>query len=217
MIIYKIENKLNGKVYIGQTIRSFEERINEHKRKHKRGIGQAIDKYGEENFTYEIIDYADSENSLNELEIYYIQYFNSLVPNGYNLCLGGGNTSGYHHTEESKSKMSKSQKGKWEKENNPFYGKHHSEEQKAKWSKQRKGRDMSKARESSIEKNRKKVINLDTLQVFNSIKEAGEFYNIASTHITRVCKGKRKTCKGYHFMYYEEYKQKYMTIPCQAY
>ena len=212
MIIYKIINKINGKVYIGQTVRTFEERMGEHKRKHGKGVDQAIDKYGENNFTYEIIDYADSLEALNELEIYYIQYFDCLVPNGYNLCLGGGNTKGYHHTEESKELMSKKHKGTHIGVNNNFYGKTHSNEQKAKWSKERKGRDMSKAIEASAKVNRKKVINLDTLQVFDSCKEAAEYLGIAPTHISKCCRGKQKKCKGYRFMYYEQY----MATPCQV-
>ena len=46
-----------------------------------------------------------------------------------------------------------------------------------------------------------KVINVDTGEVFGSIKDAGLKYNIEPTHITRVCKGKRKTCGGYRWEY----------------
>ena len=46
-----------------------------------------------ENFKFEIIEECSIEE-LNEKEQYYIKYYNSLVPNGYNLTLGGSNSSG---------------------------------------------------------------------------------------------------------------------------
>lgn len=51
----------------------------------------------------------------------------------------------------------------------------------------------------------KEVINLDTGKIFKSQKEAGEFYNINTGHISCVCKGRRKTTGGYRWMYYEDY------------
>lgn len=92
MIIYKMENKLNGKVYIGQTRRSFEQRISEHINGAKRGedfhIGQAIRKYGIENFDCSIIAETDDINVLNDMEEFYIKKYNS-VETGYNLAYGG--------------------------------------------------------------------------------------------------------------------------------
>ena len=46
MIIYKITNNVNGKIYIGQTVRTLEERLSEHKRKKVSLISKAFDKYG---------------------------------------------------------------------------------------------------------------------------------------------------------------------------
>lgn len=57
-----------------------------------------------------------------------------------------------------------------------------------------------------------KVVNLDTKEVFNSVNEAAKKYNIIPTHISRVCRGKRKHTGGYRWQYYSEY----MTIPCEA-
>lgn len=60
-----------------------------------------------------------------------------------------------------------------------------------------------------------KVENLDTNEIFNSIKEATEYYNLKdSTHITRVCKGKQKTTGGYRWAYFIDNNNK--TIPSQA-
>ena len=50
----------------------------------------------------------------------------------------------------------------------------------------------------------KKVINIDTGKVFNSILEAKKYYRLKGNHIGEVCKGKRKTCGGYHWKYYYE-------------
>ena len=211
MIIYKVTNKINNKIYIGQTIRTLEERIKEHTRKRNSSLYKAFNKYGIENFEIEIIDKCDTTEELNKKEIYWIKYYDCLVPKGYNLCEGGGQTNGYQHREESKIKMSNN-RGRYYGENNPFYGKTHTLEQKQKWSKERKGKDLSKAIEKSIKSRQRKVINLDTMEIFNSIKEASEKYNLKDTHITRVCKGKRNKTGGYRWQYLEEY----MAIPCQA-
>lgn len=207
-VIYKITNNINGKSYIGQTVRSVEVRIKEHIRK-SCIMSRAFKKYGIENFTIEIIDSAYSEEELNKKEIYWISKFDTFK-NGYNLCEGGGQTSGYHHTEEAKKKMSNTRilKGDQIGENNNFYGKHHSEEQRKKWSKQRRGRKLTDEWKQKISDNssiKKKVINIDTKEVFNSVREAAEFYGLKDTHISRVCKGKRKRTGGFRWMHYEEY------------
>lgn len=92
MIIYKMKNKITGKVYIGQTRRSFEQRIKEHIVAAKRGedfyIGQALRKYGESNFECSVIVETDNQETLNKLERYYIQKYHSDI-DGYNLAPGG--------------------------------------------------------------------------------------------------------------------------------
>jgi len=50
-----------------------------------------------------------------------------------------------------------------------------------------------------------KVINIDTNQIFNSIKDAVKFYNYNHNHIGDVCRGKLKTSGGYRWMYYNDY------------
>lgn len=92
-IVYKITNKLTNFKYIGQTIHSLNHRWNEHKNNAKRGMDtyfyKAIRKYGIENFIIEQIAEANSKQELNALEIKYIQEYNSLAPNGYNISTGG--------------------------------------------------------------------------------------------------------------------------------
>lgn len=203
MYIYIITNNLNNKIYIGQTINSVEQRFKEHCRKNNTAIDKAIKKYGKENFSVETLCTANSIDDLNELERYYISLADSKNPKiGYNMCDGGNNTSGYHHKESSKIKMSNSRKGMFAGENNPFYGKHHTEEQKLKWSAERKGRKLTEEWKQNVAKSAwKPVINITTGKRFDSIKAASEYYKIEPTHISRVCRGKRKSCGGYKFVY----------------
>lgn len=85
--IYCIENKINHKKYIGLTTRSIEERFSEHC-KADTVIGEAIRKYGVDNFICYEVDKAQSKNELSELEIHYIHHFGTLK-NGYNCTIGG--------------------------------------------------------------------------------------------------------------------------------
>jgi len=93
-IIYKIENKLNKKVYVGKTtkIDNFESYYGSGKI-----IKAALKKYGKESFTKEIIHYAFSMEELNEKEIYFIKHYNSAIPNGYNIGLGGEGNSLFYY------------------------------------------------------------------------------------------------------------------------
>lgn len=203
MIIYAFKNKINNKIYVGQTCRTFEERTNEHLRHNKTAFDKALKKYGIENFDYAIIDEAHNMDELNKKEIFWIKHFNSLAPFGYNLCIGGENTKGYHHRLESREKMRLAKKGTFLGEENPFYGKKHTDETRQKmkeaWTEERKEqlRLMIKKRKHHTVK----VRNVDTGEVFNSVKEAAEKYGLKDTHISRVCKGKRKTTGGFKWEY----------------
>ena len=85
--IYKITNLINGKIYIGQSVDPMR-RFSEHCRScdYVSLIHQAIKKYGKENFKLEIIDQGEDYN---KKEKYWIKYYNSLVPYGYNIAEGG--------------------------------------------------------------------------------------------------------------------------------
>lgn len=110
MIIYKITNKINGKIYIGQTRQSIDIRFSCHCKKSTatKGvslIANSIQKYGRDNFTIIKIDEAYSLPELNEKETYWINFYNSTNKTiGYNLMSGGRNSS---HSQESKDKISK--------------------------------------------------------------------------------------------------------------
>ena len=108
---------------------------------------------------------------------------------------------GKHFSEEHKAKLSEAKKGI----NHPMYGKHHTEETKTKMSKARKGKVLSdehKAKMSEAKKdkyvganhpNAKKVICITTMTVFDTIKEAAEYYSIEESNICSCCKGKYKS------------------------
>ena len=213
MIIYLITNKKNGKQYVGQTTRTLRERKLEHARKN--GIvGKAIRKYGKENFDIKQIDSADSIELLNQKEIDWIEKLDTKSPYGYNLCNGGDNTYGFNHREESKLIMADKKKGMFKGKDNPFYGKKHSEETRKRmreaWSEERKQQLAEMSRERNLRNQAVRVRNIDTSEVFSSIKEAAETYDLKPTHITRVCRGRRKRTGGYRWEYVDK------TIPSQA-
>ena len=84
--IYKITNKINGKIYVGQS-NDIQRRFLEHTHRNKLQIDMAIQKYGKENFIFEILEECPIEQ-LNEREMYWIETLNSFK-NGYNYTLGG--------------------------------------------------------------------------------------------------------------------------------
>ena len=113
-IIYKITSPSN-RIYIGQTINSVEKRWTEHiedahrsYKNHCKVLNKAIRKYGHKNFIIEIVEECRDED-LDIKEIEYIEKYNSQIPNGMNIKLGGSN--GKHH-ETTKKKISESLKGK---------------------------------------------------------------------------------------------------------
>ena len=91
--IYKITNQINQKIYIGKTVNSIIERWKEHlhdykkQQYEKRPLYSAMNKYGIENFIIEEIEEVDVKE-LSIREIYWIEYYNS-YKNGYNATLGG--------------------------------------------------------------------------------------------------------------------------------
>jgi hypothetical protein len=101
-IIYKITSP-SGKVYVGQTVRSFEKRMQEHKDSKSKcsAVKNAIDKYKDQ-MKYEIVEDNVPQEQLDEREIHWIKELNSLTPNGYNLNTGG---QFFQMTQEAKDNM----------------------------------------------------------------------------------------------------------------
>jgi len=113
MNIYKITNLINGKIYIGQTIRTLQERFKEHCRerrnKNHMPIVRAIQKYGKDNFKIELMKKCKSLEEMNYYEMLFILFAKQNLEGCYNIFIGGGNKK---HTEEIKRKMSLAKKGK---------------------------------------------------------------------------------------------------------
>ena len=116
--IYRILNLVNKKCYIGQT-RNFIKRFSRHRldlreNKHENQYLQnAWNKYGEENFEFSIIESNIEYERLNELEEYYIYFYNSFTDSnksGYNLTKGGQKNRGI--SESTKEKIKKERTGK---------------------------------------------------------------------------------------------------------
>lgn len=92
--IYKIENLINGKIYIGQSV-DIQYRFRNHKSEsfnpksnaYDTAIHRAIRKYGVDNFSFDVIEECD-QDKLREREVYWINYYQSFG-NGYNLTSGG--------------------------------------------------------------------------------------------------------------------------------
>jgi group I intron endonuclease len=116
-IIYCIENLENGKRYVGQTTRDLVERFREHCGNGGTSVSpklkNAIKKYGKDCFCVEILWEIDScvQDELNKKEIEFIENFNTMHPNGYNLTYGG---LGGRHSNETKKLLSEKSKRMWE-------------------------------------------------------------------------------------------------------
>lgn len=140
--IYKIINIKNSKVYIGQSV-DIKERRDSHfealksNRHYNKYLQNSFNKYGEENFKFEVIEIT---GNLNEREIFWIQFYNACnCEKGYNLLHGGtkfkmtplvkakiskGIKEFYKDNEEARQRVSEQVRG----ENNPFYGRKHNKE-----------------------------------------------------------------------------------------
>lgn len=116
--IYKWENKINHKCYIGQA-KDLNRRLIHHFSNIKTGrynspLYKAVAKYGINNFDITIVEVLEASDDLNkrldEREIYYIEYYKS-YKEGYNQTKGGdGGITGYKFTEEQRNKVSENSK-----------------------------------------------------------------------------------------------------------
>lgn len=114
--IYKISNNFDNKLYIGLTTKSDARgRWYQHRyqARHlsssdKSYLHRSMNEHGVDNFTFEVIEEID-DNLLPEREQYWIDYYNSYIPNGYNLTRGGEGTPGF---SRSQSEEERERKGK---------------------------------------------------------------------------------------------------------
>lgn len=201
--IYKIVNNVNNKLYIGKTYKTIEQRYKQHCRDSKnknyynRPLYRAMNKYGIENFSVELVEETDTPE---ERERYWIEYYNS-YKNGYNATLGGDGKPyidrkevvRLYHLFQNQRRVAEYM---------------HIDEKTVRTI--LRDQKVSILSSSTINKNNlsKKVAQLDLednlLNVFDSAIDAARALgkitatsNGASSHITDVCRGKRKT--AYHY------------------
>ena len=108
--IYIIKNDINDKVYVGQaknTKTRFQGHCKPSAAHHGDLVARAIQKYGREHFYYEILE--SQIEDYNEKERYYIKQYNCMVPNGYNITIGGEDSPIYRGYEHPEAILSQSQ------------------------------------------------------------------------------------------------------------
>lgn len=198
MIIYKITNLINRKIYIGQTTISINKRWSQHCNKQSNtAISKAIKKYGIKNFEIKVLSRANSIDELNHREAYYIKLFNSLSPSGYNLMSGGKNSL---HSVDSKIKMSNRLKGFG-------LGRKLSKATRLKIATFNHGqkRSINVKLAMSAAKNGKEIVMLDSNQnvVWQGflLSECAKQYNLHVSGIRLCLYNKQKAHKGFKFKY----------------
>lgn len=186
--VYMHRNKINNKVYIGQTC-NIKVRWHPISYKGSSYFYNAIEKYGWDNFEHIILIDNLSLEEADQKEKYFIKIYESTNRNkGYNLKTGGNN--GYQLSKETKQKIRLS---------NQLYAKNNLDK-------------LLIRLEKMHEKARKKVICLNNNKIFNSQLEAANYAGLKnSTPISRCCKGERKTA-GKHLISGERLTWKFYEI-----
>ncbi len=174
MEVYLVTNIINQKKYVGQTTYTASHRWKGHCNSKTFGyLRRAIAFYGRDKFKVEVLEVVATREELGEREKYYIQKFNTLAPNGYNIAKGGFHTpmseetklkiglfhKGRKHSVESKIKMSESHKNISDqtraKMRESQKGKKHSDETKLKIAQGNKGKTVSEHVRLKIRESRK--------------------------------------------------------------
>ena len=204
--IYKITNQLNQKAYIGKT-----EHLNPHRRwtehqadarnpnRNHRALYKAINKYGIENFIFEVIENTKSPE---EREIYYIQYYDT-YHNGYNETLGGDGSKYLDLPEQDICKYYLKRQSI--KATADYLAHDRATIRKILYKNNIKifdAKDLAKERQSKAVAKSDKETN-EILEIYPSISEA-ERQNNCHMHIRSVCNGKRKTAGGYKWEFITE-------------
>lgn len=206
--VYKITNLVNGKVYIGSSCYSLYKRNfshlstlrnNSHPNKH---LQATWNKYGEKNFYFSVLEICSFKEETLKKEEYYISYYKSFNPvHGYNIFEYCHTTFGNKWSKEAKEKRKGFGKGRKV-----------SSDTKNKQSLALTGlkkSEIAKDKLRQLPKNNKGIVMLTLsgyyIKEFRNTVEAGKFLNIPNIAISEVVRGIRKTCKGYRFIYKEEW------------
>jgi group I intron endonuclease len=179
--------------YIGQTVQDdFQIRLNGHisdvNNGRKRHLYNAIRLHGWDQFSIEILHSfpreGDWQERLDDLEIQEIAQRGTLSPGGYNNETGGNKNKVLH--EDTKALMSSVRSG----DRHAMFGKHHDAE----------ARELIRlANLKSVQQWSKDGTQL--LRTFESVEEATKTSGADGSHISKVCKGERKTAGGFHWKF----------------
>lgn len=207
--IYKITNKQTGKVYIGKTLDTIEERWKEHlhdykkRRCEKRPLYNSMNFYGPEVFTIEQVEECQP-NELNEREIYWIAQYDSYY-NGYNGTKGGDGKAYLDYDLIYKL----FQEGKSIKEISQILQCDSGQVSKILTNFGVSAQEKQERKKDKLKKSSVAMLNKDTeevIQIFSCVSDVQKFLNKERSrqHIAEVCQGKRKTAYGYKWKYIDK-------------
>jgi group I intron endonuclease len=209
--IYLVKNLQNKIVYVGQQIGT--KSLDEYK-----GSGlllnRAYKKYGEGKFTREIIEYCD-EDTLNIREQYYISFYNTKFPHGYNLTQGGEGMKGYKYASHQCDNISQAKQGqKYPKEHGEKIrqyrlGKKHTQETKDKIIKTKASKHNIKPdltlKNTHKSNSQKAILQYDLknnlINEYQSAQEAGRCFSKSGNSIADCASGRQKTAYGFKWKY----------------
>lgn len=209
--VYKITNKINGKMYIGASIDIERRRIEHFKPfkvnffKNKYPLYHAIDKYGRDNFTHEVLEETTVEE-MDEREEYYIKKYNTVV-DGYNVISTAHNMHDKEYAKEVHgSFFSEWNKKQWQNED---YRKERSELssqiQKERLKDPKYLAEKSRQLKKYTDTLKKTVYQYDKqdnlIAEFNGTREAERKTGVNSQSISKVALGQRKTAGGFVWKY----------------
>ena len=207
--IYRITNLVNGKVYVGKTSSTIEERFKVHirdskkRKEEKRPLYDAFNKYGIENFKIEEIEQVVNDEIASQREVYWINKLRTYIGfddcKGYNATLGGDSRRLYNYKEIA-DYYSKIQN---EKETAEYF---HCDVSVVKQACSEYDVKIKSGAEISKEKNGKRVARLDkdtleVLEIYDSISDAFKSLNKTKNGaLGKACK-EDKICLGYRWKF----------------
>lgn len=220
MLIYKITNKINGKVYIGKTTTSLSKRWKWHRNAANQGgqfhFARAIRKYGPKAFTREVIYHAKDVDELAKMETHFILSHQSHEPEkGYNMTLGGEGASLV--TEETRRRMSEVRLGKKLSEehcrhigdskrgsNSPHWGKPRSEETRRKIGEAQRGKKLSAEHREKIRyAHQGKVLSEEHRHKLSEAHKGLEFSEIHCQNLSKALSGESNPSYGKRWIHRE--------------
>lgn len=186
--IYILINKINGKMYVGQT-NNLAKRLREHKAKDRliskrTPLYHAINKYGFENFQLIEIESFNNEKDVDEAEIFLIQFFETRNRKfGYNIAEGGKVNRGFKHSEKFREEQSLRKIEYFKHNKNTNLGKKQSEEFKTKLSNLWKGEKSLTAKLTNCEA--QLIRKLRSTKMY-SIKDLANMFSVSQTTIYSI-------------------------------